>query len=74
MLTRRPPDRNSGAPASSQAMCATSWQSTMPAGFITEASDSELAAVPVATKKTETSCSNTSENQSTATRVWSSAP
>jgi hypothetical protein len=39
-------------------ICASEWQKMMPPVFLTEASESELAAVPVATKKTFTSRSN----------------
>src|SRR3546814_2889040 len=53
--TMRMPLKKSGAPHSSSMTWASEWQKTTPPGRATLASASELAAVPVATKKTATS-------------------
>ena len=50
-----PPPKNSGAPHSSVAMCASSWHSTAPHGGVRCASASAFAAVPVGTRNTATS-------------------
>ena len=67
------PRMNSTAPASCWT-CASGWQKIKDAVFDTEASESELAAVPVATKKTLTSRSNSCENFSSTRRSASPPP
>ena len=47
---RAPPVKYSGAPHSSSSMCASRWAKATPPGLASAVIDSELAAVPVATK------------------------
>ena len=73
-MRRDPPIRYSGAPHSSSMTCDSRWQKEMPPGLLAETSDSELAAVPVPTKKTATSRSNILEKVSPTFRSRSPLP
>ena len=65
---------NSVALHSSIWMCASLLQKTKPPGRISEASASELEAVPVAVNQTSTGVSNSSENRSVTRAVIVCAP
>jgi len=69
-----PPPKKPAALASAVLMCATALQNTSPQDGAIDASDSALAAVPVATGNTRTLVSNSSENRSCSRAVHSSAP
>ena len=68
------PVKNSGPLYSSAWRCACSVQTTRPAGRATAWRQSTFAAVPLVTKCTRTSRSNTSQNRSTTRAVSGSSP
>src|SRR5437588_9903012 len=72
--TFEPFEKNSGAPHSATSTCANSWQSTLWYDWHIEASESELAEVPLKTKNTSQSVSNTSRIRSVALCVHESFP
>ena len=63
-----------GAASSSTATWASWWQITPPHGGLSAASDSEFAAVPVATGYTSTGRSKTSDSFSTSSALRRSSP
>ena len=69
-----PFEKNSGAPHSSVSTCAVWWQMMLWYDWHIEASDSELAAVPLKTKNTSQSVSNVSRSRSDARVVHASSP
>ncbi|CAH0441904.1 hypothetical protein LMG9673_02715 [Ralstonia pseudosolanacearum] len=69
-----PLEKNSGPPHSSVSMCASSWQMTEWYDWHSADSASELAAVPLKTKKTSQSVSNRSRMRSHTRCVQESSP
>src|SRR5262249_10386379 len=66
--------KNSGAPHSETSTCAISWQRMLWYGWQSDASDSELADVPLNTKNTSHFVSKTSRMRSDAFAVHASSP
>ena len=69
-----PFEKNSGAPHSSVSMCAVRWQMTLWYDWHSAARASALAAVPLKTKNTSQSVSNSSRMRSQARAVHGSSP
>src|SRR5437773_7965035 len=66
--------KNSGAPHSATSTCASSWQSKLWYDWQSEANESELAEVPLKTKKTSQLVSKTSRIRFEAFAVQESFP